>query len=156
MVSVEYWLLSWYTSASEDRKVSSKYGSAIAQAVSRWLNITATRVRAQARSCGIYGGQSVTGIDFLRVLRFPLPNSFHRLLHTHHLSTEAGAIGQLVADVPSRFSLTPTQETKNPSEYRKTSQFHNYKITTYINRNLPSYSSDGHGGTLLSIRSRLY
>jgi hypothetical protein len=39
--------------------------------------------------------------------------SFHRLLHIHdHLSSGAGTIGQLVADVPSGLSLTPTQETK--------------------------------------------
>jgi hypothetical protein len=30
----------------------------------------------------------------------------------HHTSTGAGAIGQLVADVPSGLSLTPPQETK--------------------------------------------
>jgi hypothetical protein len=38
--------------------------------------------------------------------------SFHRLLHTHHLSSGAGTIGELVADVPSGLSLTPPQETK--------------------------------------------
>jgi hypothetical protein len=37
---------------------------------------------------------------------------FHRLLHTHHLPTRAGAIGQLVANVPSGLSLTPPQEIK--------------------------------------------
>jgi hypothetical protein len=38
---------------------------------------------------------------------FPCQFSFHRLLHTHHLSSGAGTIGQLVADVPSGLSLTP-------------------------------------------------
>jgi hypothetical protein len=33
----------------------------------------ASRVRSQVRSCGICGGRSVSGADFLRVLRFPLP-----------------------------------------------------------------------------------
>jgi hypothetical protein len=37
--------------------------------------------------------------------------SFHRLLHTHHLSFGAGTRGQLVAEVPSGLSLTPPQET---------------------------------------------
>jgi hypothetical protein len=32
---------------------------------------------------------------------FPCQFSFHRLLHTHHLSSRAGTTGQLVADVPS-------------------------------------------------------
>jgi hypothetical protein len=48
-------------------------GHATAQAVSHQLPITATRVRAQVRSCGICGGQSGAAADFLLVLRFPLP-----------------------------------------------------------------------------------
>jgi hypothetical protein len=36
--------------------------------------------------------------------------SFHRLLHIHHLSSGAGTIGQILADVPSGLSLTPPQE----------------------------------------------
>jgi hypothetical protein len=43
---------------------------------------------------------------------FPCKFSFHRLLHIHHhLSSGAGTIVQLVADVPSGLSLTSTQET---------------------------------------------
>jgi hypothetical protein len=48
-------------------------GRAIAQAVSRRLPTAAARVRSQVRSCGICGGQSGTGADFLNVLRLPLP-----------------------------------------------------------------------------------
>jgi hypothetical protein len=48
-------------------------GRAIAQAVSRWLPTTVGRARSRLRSCGICGGHSETGTDFLRVLRFPLP-----------------------------------------------------------------------------------
>jgi hypothetical protein len=44
---------------------------------------------------------------------FPCQFSFHRLLHTHHLSSGAGTIGQLVADVADGLILTPPQETKN-------------------------------------------
>jgi hypothetical protein len=45
---------------------------------------------------------------------FPCQFLFHRLLHIlHHLSSGAGTVGQLVADVPSGLSLTPLQETKN-------------------------------------------
>jgi hypothetical protein len=40
--------------------------------------------------------------------------SFHRLLHIHHhISSGAGAIGQLAANVPSGLSLTPPQETNH-------------------------------------------
>jgi alpha-glucuronidase len=63
---------------------------------------TAARAPPQVSSCGICGGQSDTGAGFLRLLLF-----FHRLLHTHHLSSGAGTIGQLVTDVPSGLSLTP-------------------------------------------------
>jgi hypothetical protein len=41
----------------------------------------------------------------------PCQFSFHRLLHTHCLSSGAGTIGQLVADVRSGLSLAPPQET---------------------------------------------
>jgi hypothetical protein len=44
---------------------------------------------------------------------FPCQFSFHRLLHIHHhLSSGAGIIGQLVADIPTELSLTPPNETK--------------------------------------------
>jgi hypothetical protein len=38
--------------------------------------------------------------------------SFHQLLHTHHLSSGAGTIGPIVADVPSGLSFTPPEENK--------------------------------------------
>jgi hypothetical protein len=47
-------------------------GGAIAQVVSRWLPTAAARVRVRA-AYGVCGGQSGTGADFLRVLRFPPP-----------------------------------------------------------------------------------
>jgi hypothetical protein len=46
-------------------------GRAIAQAVIPRLPPAAARVRAQAKSFGISGGQSGTGAGLLRVLRFP-------------------------------------------------------------------------------------
>jgi hypothetical protein len=49
---------------------------------------------------------------FSEYFGFPCQFSFHRLRHTHHPSSEAGTIGQLVADVPSEPSLTPLQATK--------------------------------------------
>jgi hypothetical protein len=47
---------------------------------------------------------------------FPCPFSFHQLLHTQHLSSGAGTIGQLLTDVPSGLSLTPPQETKKTNK----------------------------------------
>jgi hypothetical protein len=53
------------------------------------------------------------GKVFSEYFGFPCQVSFHRLLHIHHhLSSGAGTIGQIVADVPSGLSLTPPQETK--------------------------------------------
>jgi hypothetical protein len=49
---------------------------------------------------------------FSEYFGFPCQFSFHQLLHTHHLSSRAGKIGQLVTDVPSGLSLTTPQETK--------------------------------------------
>jgi hypothetical protein len=52
------------------------------------------------------------GQVFSEYFGFPCQFSFHRLLHTHHLSSGAGIIGQLVADAPSGLSVTPPRETK--------------------------------------------
>jgi hypothetical protein len=56
------------------------FGRAIAQAVSRWLPTAAVRGLRTGRHLGFCGGQIGAGAGFLRVLRFPLPNSFHQLL----------------------------------------------------------------------------
>jgi hypothetical protein len=87
-------------------------GRTVAQAVSRRFAPAAARVWAQVGSCGIYGRHSDTGAGFLEYFGLFCQFSFHRLLHTHHLSSGAATIGQLVADVRSGLSLTPPQETK--------------------------------------------
>jgi hypothetical protein len=43
---------------------------------------------------------------------FPCQFSFHRLPHTHHVSSGAGTIAQLVAVVPSGLSFDPPKESK--------------------------------------------
>jgi hypothetical protein len=49
--------------------------------------------------------------DFSGYYGFPCQFPFHRLLHIHHhLSSGAGTVGQLMADVPSGLSFTPPQE----------------------------------------------
>jgi hypothetical protein len=55
------------------------------------------------------------GQVFPEYFSFPCQFSFHLLLHTHHLSSDAGTVGQLMVDVPSGLSLTPPQETKKYS-----------------------------------------
>jgi hypothetical protein len=47
---------------------------------SRWLPTAVVRGSRPGRHVGFCGGQSGAGAGFLRVLRFPLPNSFHQLL----------------------------------------------------------------------------
>jgi hypothetical protein len=72
---------------------------------------TAVWVLAQARSCGLCGGQSGTEV-FFEYFGFSWQFSFHRLLHIHHhLLSGACIIGQIAADVPSRLSLSPPQLT---------------------------------------------
>jgi hypothetical protein len=62
---------------------------------------------------GFVVDQVVVGQAFCEYFDFLWQFSFHRLLHIHdHLSSGAGTTGQLVADVPSGLSLTPSQETK--------------------------------------------
>jgi hypothetical protein len=52
------------------------------------------------------------GQDLSEYFTFPCEFSFQSLLYTHYLISGAGIMGQLFADVSSRLSLTPTQETK--------------------------------------------
>jgi hypothetical protein len=82
---------------------------AIAQAFSRRLPTAAVRVHV-----GFGVDKVALGQVFVEYFGFPCQFSFHLLLHTHHLSSGAGIIGQLVADVLSGLSLTPLQETKTP------------------------------------------
>jgi hypothetical protein len=66
----------------------------------RWLvaGFPPRRPRAQVMSFGICGGQSGAGAGFFsEYFNFPCQFSFHRLFHTHHLSSGAGKIGHLVA-----------------------------------------------------------
>jgi hypothetical protein len=50
------------------------------------------------------------GQVFSEYFGFPCQFTFHRLLHTHHLSSGAGTRAQLLADVPSELSLTHPQK----------------------------------------------
>jgi hypothetical protein len=85
-------------------------GRAIAQAVSRRFPTSAAPVRALVRSCGICGGQSGTGAGFLRELRFSLPILIPPSA-PQSSSIVRGSLDQLVADISSGLSLTPSQET---------------------------------------------
>jgi hypothetical protein len=82
-------------------------GHAIAKAVSRWLPTAAARVRARVWSSRICGGQTGTGVGFLRVLRFPLP-IFIPPISPSSQSPEAGYNKTEVADVPGAPSLDST------------------------------------------------
>jgi hypothetical protein len=68
---------------------------------------------------GFVLGKVALGQVFSDYFGFPCQFLLHRLLHTHHLSSGAGIIGQLVADVRNGGRLTPPQETKlkKPSGY---------------------------------------
>jgi hypothetical protein len=47
-------------------------------------------------------------VDKYEYFGFPCQFSFHQLLHTH-ITSVAGTIGQIAADVPSGLGLTPPQ-----------------------------------------------
>jgi hypothetical protein len=71
------------------------------------------------------------GQVFSEYFGFPRQFSFPRLIHTHHLSTGASTIGQLVADVPSGGSLTPTQGTKKNSNLKMEAILSSETLTTF-------------------------
>jgi hypothetical protein len=68
---------------------------AIAQAASRWLPTAAARVRSKVRSghVGFVVDKVALGQVFYEYFGFPCQSSFHQLLHNHHRSSGAGAIG---------------------------------------------------------------
>jgi hypothetical protein len=53
-------------------------------------------------------------------------------LHTHHPSSGAGTIGQLVGDVPSGLSVTPSQETKKKLLISRTEICAQLKLENFI------------------------
>jgi hypothetical protein len=66
---------------------------------------------------GFVADKMALGQVFSEYFGFPCQFSFHQLLHIHyHLSSGAGTIDQIVADVPSGLSLTPPQEIKKKKE----------------------------------------
>jgi hypothetical protein len=68
--------------------------------------------RADSFKTGFVVDKVALGQVFSEYVGYPCQFSFHHLLHTQHLPSGAGTIGQLVADVPSGLSLAPPQETK--------------------------------------------
>jgi hypothetical protein len=93
------------------KRVTVFWGRAIAQRVSRRLPTAAARVDPRSGHVGSVVDTVALGQVLSEYFGFPCQCSFHRLLHTHHLSSGAGTIGQILADVPSGPSLTPPQET---------------------------------------------
>jgi hypothetical protein len=85
-----------------------KEGRAIAQAVSCWPGF-----EPRSGHVGFVVDKVALGQDFSEYFGFSRQFSFHRLFHIHHhLSSGAGTVGQLVADIPSGLSLTSPQEIK--------------------------------------------
>jgi hypothetical protein len=85
-----------------------RLGLAVAQAGSRLIPTAATRVRAQARSCGICGGHSGYVAGSLQVIRFHLPSVLHPTS-----PSGAGAIGYFMASVILDWaSLHPKKQKK--------------------------------------------
>jgi hypothetical protein len=59
---------------------------------------------------GFLADKGAPGQVFSESFGIPRKFSFIKMIHTHHLSSGAGTIGQLLADVPSGLNLTPPQE----------------------------------------------
>jgi hypothetical protein len=84
-------------------------GRAIAQAA---------RFEPRSGHVGFVVDSVALGQVFSEYFGFPCQFSFHQLLLIHDLSSGAGTIGQLVADVPSGLSFTRPQETKKRKRNR--------------------------------------
>jgi hypothetical protein len=69
------------------------------------------------------------GQVFSEYFGFTYQFSFHQIFHTHHLSSRAGTIGQVVTDVPSGLSLTPPQKSKKKKK----------KVLVKVNTSINSY-----------------
>jgi hypothetical protein len=87
-------------------------GRPIAQAASRWLPTAAARFEPRSGYVGFVVDKVALGQVFSEYFGFPCQFSSHRLLYTQQLLSGAGTIRQLVVDVPSGLSITPTKETK--------------------------------------------
>jgi hypothetical protein len=63
---------------------------------------------------GFVVDKAALGQVFSEYFGFHCQFSFHRVLHIHHhhLSSGAGKIGQIVADIPSGLKSQPTTRTK--------------------------------------------
>jgi hypothetical protein len=66
--------------------------------------------RARSGHVGFVADKVTLGQVFSEYIGFSYQFSFHLLLHSHHLSSGAAIIHQLVVDVPSGLSRTPLQE----------------------------------------------
>jgi hypothetical protein len=86
-----------------------------AQNVSCLFPTTAARIRSQVGLCGICLGQCGTVTCISECFSFPCQFSFHRLLHTHHLSTGAGTVGQMGPTCQVGSVSPPPQEMKKTS-----------------------------------------
>jgi hypothetical protein len=85
----------------------------MAQAASRRLPTRWHGIEPSSGHVGFVVDKMALRLVFFEYFGFLCQSSFHQHLHIHyHLSSGAGTIGQLVADVPSGLSLTPPQETK--------------------------------------------
>jgi hypothetical protein len=88
----------------------SHIGCAIAHTGSGRLLTAAVRVRFRIKSCGICGRQMALRQVLSEYFSFPCQFSFHRLPHTHHLSSGAGTRSQIVSEVPKGLTLTHSKK----------------------------------------------
>jgi hypothetical protein len=65
---------------------------------------------------GFVVDKATFGQVFSEYFCFPC-QSLHRLLHNHHPSSMAGAVGQIAVDIPIRLGLAPSQEKKNMRKF---------------------------------------
>jgi hypothetical protein len=102
-----------------EKKVAAFWGCANAEAVSCRLPTAADQFDPRSNHVGFVVDKVAFGQVSTEYFGFPYQFSYHQMLHAH-ISSEAGRIDQLVADVPSGLSLTPPHETKKKRTLERT------------------------------------
>jgi hypothetical protein len=103
----------------DHRKIGYEDGNKYAEATSQIRRLVAgfpprwPRFEPRSGHVGCVVDKVALGLVFSEYFCFPCQFSFYRLLHTHHLSSRAGTIGQIVANISSGLSLTQPQEKKS-------------------------------------------
>jgi hypothetical protein len=121
-------LVTWSNSYPRICFIKMLRGCSISEAVSRRLPTAVARFDPRSGHTRFVVDKVAMGQVSSKYFSFPCQFSFHIHPH-HHLSSGAGTIGQIVANVPSGLSLTPSQKIKKKMLQKPG---YNYEVDHYL------------------------